>query len=195
MLTREQALALLDQQGFENGLLHHVLETEAVMRSLAAKLGHDQDLWGLTGLLHDLDFPRTKDDPARHGLIAAQDLEGRLPEEGLQAIRAHNSEMNGTEATSVFDYALRCGETVTGLISANALVRPQGMQGMKPKSLKKKMKDKSFAANVNRERLQECERIGLDLNEFLQVAIGAFETIAGQVGLEPSPSRSSSESA
>jgi hypothetical protein len=191
MLTRDQALALLDQQGFENGLLHHALETEAVMRTLAARLGVDQELWGLTGLLHDLDFPQTKDDPARHGLVAAQELEGRLPEEGLQAIRAHNSEMNGTEATTIFDYALRCGETVTGLISANALVRPQGVQGMKPKSLKKKMKDKSFAANVNRERLQECERIGLDLNEFLQLAIAAFETIAPEVGLEPTPTSSS----
>ena len=183
MLTREHALALLDEHGLQDALLHHALETEAVMRGLALRLGYDQDLWGLTGLLHDLDFPQTKDDPAQHGLITAQKLQGQLPEEGLQAIAAHNSEMNGADPVSIFDFALRCGETVTGLISANALVRPQGMQGMKPKSLKKKMKDKSFAANVNRERLHECDKIGLDLNEFLQIAITAFEPIAEEVGL------------
>ena len=183
MLTREHAMTLLNEHGIQEGLLHHALETEAVMRGLARRLGGDEELWGLAGLLHDLDFPKTKDEPDRHGMVTAQELEGLLPEEGLQAIRAHNSEMNGTELASSFDFALRCGETVTGLISANALVRPQGMQGMKPKSLKKKMKDKSFAANVNRERLQECDRIGLDLAEFLQIAIAAFEPIAEDVGL------------
>jgi hypothetical protein len=92
--------------------------------------------------------------------------------------------MNGTTAQSTFDYALRCAETVTGLISANALVRPEGMEDMKPKSLKKKMKDKSFAANVDRERIRECEKIGLELGEFFQIAILAMQDIASEVGLE-----------
>jgi predicted hydrolase (HD superfamily) len=84
---------------------------------------------------------------------------------------------------SAFDYALRCGETVTGLIHANALVRPEGMDGMKPKSLKKKMKEKAFAANINRDNIRECEKIGLDQGEFFQIAIDAIAPLAPEVGL------------
>lgn len=184
MLSREEALELLKQSNPDQNLLAHALETEAVMRSLAAESGNDPELWSITGLLHDLDFPQTKDNPQEHGLISAQQLEGKLPEEALQAIRAHNEEMNGTQPESDLDFALRCGETVTGLISANALVRPQKMQGMKPKSLKKKMKDKSFAANVNRERLNECQKLNMDLDRFLSLAIASIAEIADQVGLD-----------
>ncbi len=183
MISRSDALALLDKASMDEALYNHCLETEAVMRGLANKLEQDQEVWGLTGLLHDLDFPETKDNPADHGLLSDQKLQGKMPEESLQAIRAHNQEMNKTQPQSLLDYALRCGETVTGLISANALVRPQGMKGMKSKSLKKKMKDKSFAANVNRDRIKECEKIGLSLDDFFQIAINSIEDIETQVGL------------
>lgn len=179
----KQALDVLHEHLRDQSLINHSLETEAVMRALAERFQADPELWGLTGLLHDLDFEQTRDNPAEHGLVSARILEDKLPPEAVQAIAAHNCEMNGTTAQTSFDFALRCAETVTGLISASALVRPEGMQGMKPKSLKKKMKDKSFAANVNRERLHECDRIGLDVNEFLQIAITAFEPIAEEVGL------------
>ena len=184
MLTRDEALELLKNSNPDENLMAHALETEAVMRNLAIEKGNDPELWGLTGLLHDLDFPQTKDSPQEHGLISARELEGKLPQEALHAIRAHNEEMNGTKPESDLDFALRCGETVTGLISANALVRPQRMQGMKPKSLKKKMKDKSFAANVNRERLQECQKLDMDMDRFLTIAINSISEIAGQVGLD-----------
>jgi len=186
-MHREHALETLYSEVQDTTLIHHSLETEAVMRGLAARLGADQEVWALAGLLHDLDFEQTRNTPAEHGLISARKLQGRLPEEAVQAVAAHNCEMNGTTAQNTFDYALRCAETVTGLISANALVRPEGMAGMKPKSLKKKMKDKSFAANVDRERIKECEKIGLDLGEFLQIAIEAMQDIAADVGLEKSP--------
>ncbi|MCF8029488.1 MAG: HDIG domain-containing protein [Desulfohalobiaceae bacterium] len=180
MLDREEAVSLLHKKGLEENLIAHCLQTEAVLRHLAERLGRDPLLWGVTGLLHDLDYPHTKDDPSRHGLVTAQELADALPEEALQAIRAHNSEENGTMPENEFDYALRCGESVTGLISANALVRPQGMEGMKPSSLKKKMKDKSFAANVSRERIRECEKLGLELDEFLRIGIEALAAIADQ---------------
>lgn len=183
MITRDEALSLLDSFEHKGAQLHHALETEAVMRGLARKMGHDQELWGLTGLLHDLDFPQTKDNPDEHGPTSVRELEGKLPLEALQAIQAHNSEYTEVKPQSALDFALRCGETVTGLVSANALVRPQGMAGMKPKSLKKKMKDKSFAANVNRERINECQEIGLEPGEFFQIAITAIKEIADQVGL------------
>lgn len=186
MLDRDEALRLFRDKGCDEGLMAHCLQTEAVMRNLAERLGHDPQLWGVTGLLHDLDYPRTKDDPSWHGLVTARELAETFPENALQAIRAHNSEENGTTPADEFDYALRCGESVTGLISANALVRPQGMEGMKPSSLKKKMKDKSFAAGVSRERIRECENIGLELDEFLRIGIEALSGIADQpeAGLE-----------
>lgn len=181
MIDRLQALALVQSRSPEH-LIIHALETEAVMRHLADHLGQDPELWGLTGLLHDLDYQETKDSPETHGLVAAQILADQLPEEAIAAIKRHN-EINGHEPETIFDYALRCAETVTGLVHTAALVRPQKMQGMKPKGLKKKMKDKSFAASVCRATIQECEKIGLDLDKFLTLAIAAITTIAAEVGL------------
>jgi hypothetical protein len=183
MIDRDEALRLLAESGQERGQIHHALQTEAVMRALAERLGEDPELWGLTGLLHDLDYAETGGEPERHGLETAETLRDRLPGQALQAIKAHNGEMNGCPAESTLDYALRCGESVTGLISANALVRPEGMRNMKPKSLKKKMKDKSFAAGVSRDRILECEHLGLDQADFFQTAIAAMEGVAQDTGL------------
>lgn len=182
MLDREEAIFLLKAQEINSNLFNHLLQTEAVMHNLALQLEKDLDLWSLTGLLHDLDYMQI-DDASRHGLLSAEMLSGKLPEEGIYAIKAHNAELNHTPPQSTLDYALRCGETVTGLISANALVRPQGILDMKPSSLKKKMKDKSFAANVDRAKVRECENIGLQLDEFLSISISALEEIADQAGL------------
>jgi hypothetical protein len=183
MLTRAEAIELLESHVAEENLRNHSLQTEAVMRALAERLERDAELWAMTGLLHDLDYTATKDAPERHGLDAAELLADRLPDDALAAIRAHAGDMNGCEAGCELDWALRCGETVTGLISASALIRPEGMQGMKPKSLKKKMKDKAFARSVNREAIRECERIGLELGEFLQLAVEAMTPIADETGL------------
>lgn len=184
MITREEAFELLKEHNTESNLINHALESEAVMRGLAAKLEQDEELWGITGLLHDLDYTVTKEVHDRHGLDSADLLEGKLPEEALAAIRRHAYEMNGSdEPETKFDYALRCGETVTGLVHAGALVRPTKIEGMKPKSLKKKMKDKAFAASVNRDCIRECDKIGLELGEFLQIAIASVTAIAPEVGL------------
>lgn len=183
MLRRPQALALLQSHLTEAALLHHSLETEAVLRALAQRLGQDQELWGLAGLLHDLDWTATKESPETHGLASAQLLADHLPEVALAAIRAHNGERNGHAPTTPLDYALRCGESVTGLVRASALLRPEGLQGMRAASLKKKMKDKAFARNVSRENIRECERLGLELGDFLTLAIGAVSGVAAEVGL------------
>jgi hypothetical protein len=184
MLDRTEALAMLKASAPDH-LYVHALETEAVMRALAERLGHDQEVWGLAGLLHDLDYPQTKDTPEKHGLLTAETLTGKLPDEAVQAITRHN-EMNGNLPETQFDFALRCGETVTGLIHTAALVRPTRMQGMEAKSLKKKMKDKAFAAAVCRETIKECEKIGLELGDFLTLAIGAITGIENEVGLAAS---------
>lgn len=186
MITRNEALDLLLSHNPEQHLVHHALTSEAVMRQLAVFFGEDAETWGLTGLLHDVDFPLTMDKPEHHGLLAMNFLTDKLPETSLDAIRAHNSEYTNHIPTSRLDYALRCAETVTGLICTNALVRPEGMEGMQPKSLKKKMKDKAFAASVNRDRIRECEKIGLELGDFFQIAIDAITPIASNVGLAKS---------
>lgn len=185
MIHRIEALKLLSDQHTPESLLHHALAAEAIMRALARHWGEDEELWGLTGLLHDLDYPSTAAKPERHGLDSSEQLQGLLPEEALAAIRAHNGEMNGAAPKSRFDYALRCGETVTGLISAAARMRPTGLDGMEPKSIKKKMKDKAFAAGVNRENIRQCSEAGLELDEFLALAIAAMQAKASELGLRP----------
>ena len=182
MITREEALDCLRQSGMEEALLRHAIASEAILRALANRLGEDAELWGLTGLLHDLDYPQTHDAPERHGLISAEKLAGKLPEEALQAIRAHN-EMNGCQPASKLDYALRCGETVTGLVTTAALVRPTGIEGMQASSLKKKMKDKAFAASVSRANIKECAELGLELGDFLTLSIAAMAPLAVELGL------------
>ena len=177
MLDRSAALALLAQYAPEPYMRQHALSSEALMRALAARLGEDGEVWGLAGLLHDLDYAATKDSPDQHGLKAVQILAGKLPQAALDAIQAHN-EMTGRSPQSSFDFALRAAETVTGLVSAAALMRPTGMQGMEVKSLKKKMKDKAFAANVSRERIRECERIPLPLDDFLDIAVKAMANLS-----------------
>ena len=118
--------------------------------------------------------------------LEADILSGKLPEEALAAIRAHNGEMNGTMPQSRFDYALRCGETVTGLIGAAARMRPTGLEGMEPKSIRKKMKDKAFAASVNRDNIRQCADAGLELDEFLALAIEAMRARAAEPDLRNS---------
>lgn len=183
MISREEALALLAENHVQAGLLQHSIASEAVMRALAREFGEDEELWGLTGLLHDVDYPATEATPEKHGLEGARLLEGKLPEEALTAIRAHNGEMTGVAPSSAFDYALRCGETVTGLVVTAALVRPTGMEGMQASSLKKKMKDKAFAASVNRDCIRQCSELGLELGDFLTLAIGAMAEIDEELGL------------
>ncbi len=183
-MNREEAILLLKNYIHEKSLFFHALETEAVMKGLARHFNEDEELWSITGLLHDIDYELTKDTPEKHGVVATKEiLANKLPEQALHAIIAHNMEYTNVKPETKLDFALRCGETVTGLIRANALVRPTKMQGMKPKSVKKKMKDKSFAANVSRERIMECEKIDLSLTEFLQIAIAEITKIADEVEL------------
>ena len=183
MITREKALELLARHGVCGHLLQHSLASEAVLGALARHFGEDVEVWSRAGLLHDLDYPATESTPERHGLEAAAILADELPEEALHAICAHNAELNGSAVETRFDVALRCGETVTGLVTAAALVRPTGIAGMEVKSLKKKLKDKAFAAGVNRDIVKSCPDMGLTLEEFLALAIEAMSQEAEALGL------------
>ena len=185
MISREQALNLLNQHIKTENLRRHCLATEAIMRKLAQRLGKDEELWGLTGLLHDLDLEITRDDQSQHALIAADLLaKESFPPEAIQAIRAHNGEVLGIPRQSDFDHALACAETITGLVVATAMVQPdKKIASVKPKSVKKRMKEKRFAANVNREIIRECEQIGIPLEEFISLSLEAMQEISTDLGL------------
>ncbi len=183
VLSRQHALELLQTHCPEKHLMQHALASEAVLCALAKHTGNEEQLWGLTGLLHDLDYAQTAETPETHGLEASRMLQGLLPEECLDAIRAHNGEMNGTTPSTALDFALRCGESVTGLVVTAALVRPTGITGMQVKSLKKKMKDKAFAASVSRDNIRQCTEIGLELDDFLKLAVEAMGANAAELQL------------
>ncbi len=184
-MTRSEALGLLEEHVKSESLKKHCLATEAIMRELAKKMGEDPELWGIAGLLHDLDYEYTKDTPEEHGKRTYEILKERdFPEEALNAILRHNAEMLGLERETTFDFALTAAETITGLIVAAALVRPdKSLEGMKPKSIKKKMKSKDFARNVSREHILLCEKFGMDLPSFIELSLEAMKQIRAELGL------------
>jgi len=184
-MNRDEALALLKEHVRTENLLKHCIASEAIMRHLARRLGEDEEKWGIAGLLHDLDFDETKDEPARHGLRAEGILrEHGLDEESIQAIKAHNAEGLGLQRSTRFHHALAAAETITGLIVATALVYPdKKLAAVKPKSVTKRMKKKDFARNVSREIIMECEEIGVDLADFAALSLQAMQEVAGELGL------------
>lgn len=161
-------------------LTKHCLATEAIMRALARRLGEDEEFWGITGLLHDLDFEETKEDPSSHALVSAQILAERGVHKGIiDAIKAHNADALGIQRTHPIDFALTAAENLTGLIAATALVYPdKKLSSVKPSSVTKRMKEKSFARAVRREAVMECERIGLSLEEFVEIGLRAMQGIS-----------------
>ena len=155
------------------------------MLALARRLGEDEERWGMTGLLHDIDVEVTGADPKIHALKAEELLkEFSLDEEMIEAIRMHNDKATGIPRTTRFQHALAAGETITGLIYATALVYPdKKLASVKYKSVRKRMKEKAFAARVNREHILECEKIGIPLDEFIQLSVDAMREIADDIGL------------
>jgi putative nucleotidyltransferase with HDIG domain len=184
-MDRDAALTLLADHIEQDNLKKHCLATEAVMRHLAKRLGYDEETWGLAGLLHDLDYNATKDDMARHGLLTAEILEGLgVGPEIIAAIKAHNADNLGLSRCTSIDFALTAGETITGLIVAVALVYPdKRLKSVKPSSVVKRMKEAHFARTVNREHILLCEKLGLDLPEFVQVSLSAMAAIDNDLGL------------
>jgi putative nucleotidyltransferase with HDIG domain len=185
MINRDEAWQLLNEHVHDDVLLKHSRETEVIMRALAKRLGKDETLWGVTGLLHDLDFETTKSDPAQHTGKTIEVLAERgFPPEALQAIRAHNWDNLGIERESEFDYALAAAESLTGILVAAALVQPdKKLASVKVKSVKKKLKAPAFARAVRREPIYDVEKIGVPLDEFIQLSLDAMGEIHDEIGL------------
>lgn len=184
-ITRERSLELLNQYLRSPNLIKHCLASEAVMRTLAKHFEEDVELWGLTGLLHDLDVELTLDDLSRHTLETVRILrqEG-VAEEIIEAIRMHNEMAHGDKRSTRFHHALAAGETITGLIIASALVYPdKKLASVKPKSVRKRYKEKLFAAGANRAIIAECEQIGIPIPEFCDLCLAAMQGISADLGL------------
>jgi putative nucleotidyltransferase with HDIG domain len=184
-MDRKQAEDLLHQYVQDEKMLYHCYASEAVMRAMARKLGRDEEKWGIAGLLHDIDAEITDKNPGRHALEAVPILrEQGLGEDVLDAIKMHNEEATGKERTTEFQHALAAGETITGLIYATALVYPdKKISSVKPKSIRKRMKEKAFAASVNRDTIRECEQVGIPLDEFIELSLNAMKEIDQKIGL------------
>lgn len=184
MITREEAVQLLEKHIHSENMRKHCYASEAVMRALARRLEQNEEEYGLAGLLHDIDVEITNADQYTHGPWAANLLEGKVTPAALDAIVMHNEVASGKDRFSEFQHALAAGETITGLITATALVYPdKKVASVKVKSITKRMKEKAFAASVRREVILECEKIGLSLDEFTELSLTAMQEISDKIGL------------
>jgi len=190
-ITRERAIEILKSMPNEKAEMNHYLESEIIMKNIARRLGEDENYWGMLGLLHDVDWGLTKNEPEKHLTIAPEILKKeKFDEDFIQTIVSHGygseilPELKNEKRNKKIEFALAASETLTGLIYAYALVRGKKISDMKVSGLKKKFKDKTFAANCNREIIKEIEKTGLSLDEFFQIAIDAMKSIKSEIGLE-----------
>lgn len=182
MLSRNEALQLVNKHLTKKNLVKHVLAVEAIMRALARRFGQDEEMWGLAGLLHDLDYEQTSDAPDRHGretveILGAYDL----PDEVPSAVLAHAGHV---ERTSLMNKAIYCVDPVTGLIVASALMHPtKSLAAMDAAFVGKRFKEKRFAAGANREAISCCRELDLELHEFIELSLNAMRSVSGELGL------------
>ncbi len=181
-MERTEALNLVRSRVKNKNLVKHMLATEAVMRRLARHMGEDEDLWGLTGLLHDLDYDQTVNDFSRHGLLTAEILEELgLDDRIIEAIKAHPGHQ---EARTNLDRALYAVDPLTGLIVAATLMHPsRKLKEVDRQFVLNRFKEKRFAAGANREQMASCESFGLDLPTFVQLALEGMQAIDEELGL------------
>jgi len=183
--TREEAVQLLNEYVKNERMLNHCYSSEAVLKALARRLGEDEEKWGAAGLLHDLDIELVGGDLSMHGLEAEKILKEKgLDTDIIDAIVMHNEAISQAKRQTSFQHALSAGETITGLIVATTMVYPdRKLSSVKPKSVVKRMKEKAFAASVSRENIMECEKLGLSLDEFVEISINAMREISDKIGL------------
>jgi putative nucleotidyltransferase with HDIG domain len=184
-LSRDQAWDLFCSWTESESLRRHVLAVEAAMRAYAVRFGEDEELWGLVGMLHDLDYERYPDLETGHPRMALVELEKQgFSPEFVRAVASH-ADFLGVSRDSLMEKTLFAVDELCGFVMACAYVRPEGIRGMTPKSVKKKMKTPAFAAAVNRDELREgAELLGMDFDEHLTVVIAALDAHAAELGLE-----------
>ena len=185
-MTRDEAWTLFCDWTASESLRRHVLAVEACMRAYAGKFGEDEERWGLVGMLHDLDYERYPDLHTGHPRYALAELE-RLgfPEDMVRAVASHADYLE-VSRDSPMEKTLYAVDELSGFVAACALVRPTGIVGLTPKSVKKKLKQPSFAAGVNRDDVNRgAEELGVDFDEHVTFVIAAMEPKAEELGLAP----------
>jgi predicted hydrolase (HD superfamily) len=190
-LTYKQAQELVDKYISEPVTKLHLRETEVFMRAIARRLNEDEETWGIIGLLHDIDWGLTKDNPSEHCIKSEEILRNAGGSDFLiETIASHGYGLESIpnlltkQRSNRLQYCLIAAETLTGIIIASALVQPdKKLQSVTIESLKKKFKNKSFASNCNRDNVLECEKALIPLEEFLQIGLSSLQSIAGELGL------------
>jgi putative nucleotidyltransferase with HDIG domain len=182
--TRDDAWALVCEWIESDSLRKHVLGVEAAMREYARRDGEDEEVWAITGLVHDLDYERYPDLDTGHPRYALKELEARgYPQEIIDAVAGHADFMEVPRTTRLAKTLYGVDE-LSGFVAACALVRPTGIEGMKPKSVRKKLKQPSFAAKVDRDQISRgIEELGVDESEHIQLVIDAMAASASELGL------------
>ena len=184
MLTREKALSLVKESISKKNIVYHMIAVEAVMRGLAGHFGEDEDIWGLTGLLHDIDYEKIGDAWEKHGILAEEFLKGLVSKDVIRAIKAHNFERTGVTPESRMEKALIAADAISGLLVACALVMPsKKLAEVRVKTVMKKFKDKDFARGAHRERILFCEKIGVPRDKFFEIALEGLKNYAPEIGL------------
>ena len=188
-MNRDDAYTLVCEYTQGESLRRHMLAVEASMRAYARKMGEDEDKWGIVGLLHDFDYERWPD-PPHHPLKGAEILaQNGYPDDVIYAIKSHADYLEDCPRVSMMDKALYACDELAGFVTACAMVRPELLSGMKAKSVKKKMKQKSFAAAINRDDIiRGAEDLQVELNEHIQFVIEAMNEVADTLGLAPADS-------
>jgi putative nucleotidyltransferase with HDIG domain len=181
-MTREEALVLLKSHMTNKNLIKHCLAVEACMRALAARLGHDPEPWGLAGILHDLDYEMTGMSAELHTTETVKVLrEKGIAEPIVHAVQAHAGKV---PCESPMDWAIYSVDPLTGLIISAALMHPEKkLKAIDLEFLKRRYKEKSFARGARREEIEESKHLGLELDEFLSIAIAAMQGIDADLGL------------
>src|SRR5207248_10003668 len=186
-MNRADAYALVTEYTQNPSLIKHMLAVEAAMRAYARKFGDDEERWGIVGLLHDYDYERWPD-PPNHPLKGSEILRERgYPDDVIYAIKAHADYLTDCPRVGRLDKALYACDELAGLVTAAALVRPNGITDLTASSVRKKMKSKGFARNVRREDVERgAADFGVELNAHIQFVIDAMKPLAGELGLERS---------
>ncbi len=184
MLSREEALDMIEENIDTENLKNHMLAVAQIMKRLAEELDKDEEKWEILGLVHDMDYEQTKEKPEKHALKSAEMMEGKVPEDVLRAIKAHNHQHTGVEPENDMEYAIHAADAVSGLIVATALVMPNSkLEEARPESVEKKFDDSSFAKNIDRDRILYCEELGVERDEFLELSFDALKEIDEKLGL------------
>ena len=186
MSERERHLTLMHEFTQSDSLRKHMYAVEAAMRVYAEKYGEDTEVWGAVGLLHDFDYERWPD-PPDHPLVGSGILKDRgYSDEVIYAIKSHADYLDDCPRVNLLDKALYACDELCGFITACALVRPQRLEGLKAKSVKKKLKQATFAAAVSRDDIVNgAQDLGVELDEHIDFCIAAMQSIAGELGLLP----------